>query len=158
MGPVTRHPDPHAHLDAIAWRTAHDRPRPKGEPNHPRNFGDLQPCQGPEFSEMLSGFLNHFYWWKRPEFLEVEPSSDFAPQYRAFLAAVAEFLSHEFAMPVPDWVAKPAYYLDVEWDAAVDLEEIPFILIVPIDERRARAGPEFLRHNIVFPIRGLICV
>jgi hypothetical protein len=155
---VTRHPDPHAHLDAIAWRTIHDRSRPKGQPTPPRNFGELPPCEGPEFSEVLNNFLDRFYTWKLPEFLEVEPSVEFAPQYRAFLAAVAEFLCHEFAIPVPDWVAKPEFCLEKEWDAAADLDEFPFMLIIPIEERRARAAPEFRSRNIIFASRGLICV
>src|SRR5579872_3374333 len=98
MAPGKRHPDAHARLDAIAWRTIHDRPRPKGEPPLPRDFAELRPCEGPEFAEMLSGFLNRFYTWKHPEAVAVEPSPGFSAEYRAFLAAVAELLCHEFSM------------------------------------------------------------
>jgi hypothetical protein len=158
MDPLKHRRDPQARLDAIAWRTIHDRRRPKGEPTPPRNFSELRPCEGPEFSEMLNGFLDRFYWWKRPEALEFEPPLGFAPEYRAFLAAVAEFLCHEFNIPAPAWIAKPNYCLIVEWDAAADLEEVPWVLVIPIEERRAQAAPEFLSRNIIFPSRGLICV
>ncbi|MFP5228083.1 MAG: hypothetical protein ACLGXA_10665 [Acidobacteriota bacterium] len=158
MSPRKQHPNPHARLDAIAWRTIHDRKRPRGVPTPPRNFGELPPCEGPEFSESLNAFLDRFYWWKRPEALQIEPPLGFAPEYRAFLAAVAEFLCHEFTIQVPAWVAEPGYCLKVEWDAAADLEEVPWVLVIPIEERRAKAAPEFLSRNIIFPSRGLICV
>jgi hypothetical protein len=155
------HSDRHARLDAIAWATIHSRPIPKSDPVPPRNFAELGQAEGPEFSEAVDTFLERFYSYRSrwgEKFFEVEPPLSFTPEYRAFLAAMTEFLCHEFNLPVPEWTENLEYFLGEEWDAALDLEEFPWVAVIPIEDRRERAAPEFLRRGIVFPSRGLIRV
>jgi hypothetical protein len=156
------HSDHHAHLDAIAWRTIHERPLPKSDPVPPRNFAELRQGEGPEFAEAVDTFLERFYSHRSrcgEKFFEVEPPLSLRSEYRAFLAGMTEFLCHEFKLPVPQWTEKKnEYFLKTEWDAALDLDEIPWVAVIPIEDRRERSAPEFLRRGIIFPARGLIRV
>jgi hypothetical protein len=148
----------HAHLDALAWQTILDRPQ--HEPvSPPRNFAELSPCEGVEFSEALGAFLERFYSWRRASFFEHEPPLSFAPRYRAFLAALAEFLCTKYDLPVPDWTEKrPDYFLTKEWDPVLEMDEIPVTALIPIETLRERAAPEFRRRGILFAARNLIRV
>jgi hypothetical protein len=155
------HSDHHARLDAIAWDTIHSRPTPKSDPVPPRNFAELGQGEGPEFAEAVDTFLERFYSYRSrcgEKFFEVEPPLSLRSEYRAFLAGMTEFLCHEFKLRVPDWTEKQEYFLTEEWDAALDLDEFPWVAVIPIEDRREQAAPEFMRRRIVFPSRGLIRV
>jgi len=89
-------------------------------------------------------------------FFAVEPPASLPTKERAFLAAMTEFLCHEFDLPVPAWTEKPEYFLAEEWDYVTDLEEFPEALRDRVAKRRERATPEFRRHNIIFEAQGLI--
>jgi hypothetical protein len=154
---VPHHPDPHAHQDAIAWQTILDRPQhePVGPP---RNFAELRVCEGVEFAEVLDGFLENFYSWRRASFFEHEPPTTFRPEYRAFLAALAEFLCTRYGLPVPPWTSKSAHVLNKEWDPILEMDEIPVTALMSIETLRERAAPEFRRRGILFAARNLIRV
>lgn len=149
--------DPHSRLDRIAWQTILDRPQhePVGSP---RNFAELRPCEGVAFAEALDGFLERFYSWRRPSFFEFEPPTSFKPEYRAFLAAMTEFLCRKYGLPVPKWTEASVYFLAEEWDPALEMDEVPVTALIPIERLRERSAPEFRRRGILFAGRNLIRV
>jgi len=62
----------------------------------------------------LGEFLDEFY---EPEsdnaaMLIEEPCAEIPHTYLAYLAAAAEHLSSLYRLSAPDWVTKPAYFLD----------------------------------------------
>lgn len=112
-----------------------------------------------EFAEALDGFLERFYSWRCASFFEHEPPEALRPEYRAFLAALAEFLCRKYGLPVPEWTEKkPEYFLAVEWDPVLEMDEIPVTALTPIETLRERAAPEFRRRGILFAGRNLIRV
>ena len=75
--------------------------------------------QGEPLEKALSEFLDTFYtaldMASRIEMLREEPVSIGARQ-NALIGAVAEYLSHEYALPrVPAWAFGPSRYLDRAW-------------------------------------------
>jgi hypothetical protein len=110
------------------------------------------------FAEAVDGFLGNFYSWRRASFFEFEPPVSFNPKWRAFLAAMAEFLCRKYDLPIPAWTEKPEYFLDVEWDAALAMDEIPVTALIPIEKLREQAAPEFRRRGVLFAARNLIQV
>jgi hypothetical protein len=75
--------------------------------------------QGEPLEKALSEFLDTFYTApdtaSRIEMLREEPVSIGARQ-DALIGAVAEYLSHEYALPlVPAWAFGPSRYLDRAW-------------------------------------------
>lgn len=149
--------DPHARLDSIAWQTILDRPQ--HEPvSPPRNFGEIPPSDGPEFSAWVTAFLERFYSYRRESFFEQEPPPTFRPEYRAFLAAMAEFLCKKYDLPIPGWAEKSEFFLAGEWDAALEMDEVPVTALIPIERLHERAAPEFRRRGILFASRNLIRV
>jgi hypothetical protein len=111
---------------------------------------------GQEYGYAFAHFLDEFYLFRRGSFFTEEPPRSFSPRERAFLAAVAEFLSQEFGLPLPAWTEKPEYFLLEEWDWVSDIEGFPEALRVRIDGRRERATPAFRRRNILYEGRNLI--
>ena len=114
---MSRRPDLHARLDVIAWATIHSRPIPTSDPVPPRNFAELGQAEGPEFAEAVAAFLERFYSYRSrcgEKFFEVEPPLTLRPEYRAFLAAMTEFLCHEFHIAIPEWNEKLEYFLTKE--------------------------------------------
>ena len=71
------------------------------------------------------------------------------------LAGAAEYLSRRFNLEVPDWVNRPEFFLDQEWDI---LSEVLPDVEQYREERRARADEAFLRRNVIFESRNLIAV
>lgn len=75
--------------------------------------------QGEPLEKALSEFLDTFYTAldtpSRIEMLREEPVS-IGPRQDALIGAVAEYLSHEYALPrVPAWAFGPSRYLDRAW-------------------------------------------
>ncbi len=154
----------HARNDAVAWKAIHTRNAPREEERglkvsgRPANYVELAEAvrAGQDRSFAFAHFLDEFYLFRQPSFFALEPPEEFPAKYRAFLAAVAEYLSHEFYLPVPEWSEKPEYFLAEEWDWVADAEDFPELLRKRIDRRRERATPEFRRRNILYEGRNLI--
>lgn len=154
----------HARNDALVWKAIRSRPIPKHSriglvhSGRPGNFEELgrAVAEGQKYGYAFAHFLDEFYLFRQPSFFEREPPSEFDPHRRAFLAAVAEYLSHQFDWEPPDWTNKPEYFLTEEWDYLADFDEFPEELRNRIDSRRSRATPEFLRHNIIYEARNLL--
>lgn len=155
----------HARNDALAWAAIHSRPAPTHDQfglrysGRPANFEELAEAvhqRGQEFDFALSHFLDEFYLFRRPSFFQKEPPASFGPKDRAFLAATAEFLCHEFGFEPPAWASREEYRLPAEWDYITDIPEFPEALRSRVAARRERATPEFLRHGIIFESRGLL--
>lgn len=151
--------------DAAAWATIHARPRPKkasgglqssGRPANYRELIEAVTDRGQEFGYAFAHFLDEFYLFRDVSFFSEEPPGQFVPSRRVFLAGVAEFLCHEFSLPVPAWTEKPEYFLDEEWDYVADFDEFPKELHDRINQRRERATPEFRRRNIIYEARNLL--
>jgi hypothetical protein len=75
--------------------------------------------QGEPLEKALSEFLDTFYTAPdtagRIEMLREEPVS-IGTRQDALIGAVAEYLSHEYALPrVPAWAFGPSRYLDRAW-------------------------------------------
>jgi hypothetical protein len=75
--------------------------------------------QGEPLEKALSEFLDAFYTApdkaSRIEMLREEPVS-IGTRRDALIGAVAEYLSHEYALPrVPSWAFGPSRYLDRAW-------------------------------------------
>jgi hypothetical protein len=75
--------------------------------------------QGEPLEKVLSEFLDTFYTApdtaSRIEMLREEPVS-ISARHDALIGAVAEYLSHEYALPrVPAWAFGPSRYLDRAW-------------------------------------------
>jgi hypothetical protein len=75
--------------------------------------------QGEPLEKALSEFLDTFYTAPdtagRIEMLREEPIS-IGTRQDALIGAVAEYLSHEYALPrVPAWAFGPSRYLDRAW-------------------------------------------
>ena len=75
--------------------------------------------QGEPLEKALSEFLDTFYTApdtaSRIEMLREEPVS-IGTRQDALIGAVAEYLSHEYALPrVPAWAFGPSRYLDRAW-------------------------------------------
>ncbi len=75
--------------------------------------------QGEPLEKALSEFLDTFYTApdsaSRIEMLREEPVS-IGTRQDALIGAVAEYLSHEYALPrVPAWAFTPSRYLDRAW-------------------------------------------
>jgi hypothetical protein len=150
--------------DALAWRAIHARDYPQTEPRGLKRSG--RPANYPELGEAIAvgqdrsyafaHFLDEFYLFRRASFFAAEPPKESPVKYRVFLAAVAEYLSHEFGLPVPEWTEKPEYFLSEEWDWVADDASFPEALKNRIDRRRERATPEFRRRNILYEGRNLI--
>lgn len=153
-----------ARNDALVWRAIHSRPVPGHDRfglEHSGRSGDFEELgraveRGEVFGYAFAHFLDEFYLFRRPSFFAKEPPVAFPPRRRAFLAGVAEYLSNQFDLDPPEWIGKPEYFLSEEWDYVSDFEEFPEELRDRIDERRARATPEFLRRGIIYEARNLL--
>jgi len=152
-----------AELDQIAWETIHSRPPFAGTPSglaksrRPANYqelGELLDEDG-DFELAWGEFLHEFYRYKSASFFAEPPPSNLSPGYRAMLAGAAEYLSRRFNLEVPDWVNRPEFFLDQEWDI---LSEVLPDVEQYREERRARADEAFLRRNVIFESRNLIAV
>jgi hypothetical protein len=111
--------------------------------------------RGDDWEDAFYNFNQGFARYRRASFFECRPPEWIAPEYQAFLAAVAEFCSIEFDLPMPPWVNDPKYILPEPWD--------PWAWMLPQDEesvqrRIAKAHPCFINHNVVYQPRNLIVV
>lgn len=109
-----------------------------------------------DYGNPFDHFMDEFYLFRGASFFAEEPPNSFATRRRAFLAAVAEFLSQEFGLLVPPWTEKPKYFLAEEWDW---IEECPGFnekLRSRISRRRESATRAFRRRNILYEGRNLI--
>jgi len=155
----------HARNDALAWEAIHSRKVPvnkhaglamSGRPANFQELADAVETSGQDYGFALSHFLDEFYLFRCADFFDIEPPTSLPAKERAFLAAMTEFLCHEFELPVPARTEKAEYFLEEEWDYVTELEEFPEELRDRVAKRRERATAEFLRHNIIFESRGLI--
>lgn len=136
-------------FDKIAWETIRNRPLPSSNDElsgRPKNFAELEAMvrRGTDFDIALLSFLDEFYLHRSHSFFNREPGTYFSPNYRSFLAAVAEFLSVKFDLPHPLWVDKVEYSLPDDWN--------PFDFEVD----RESVDPIFLRHGVLVQSRSLI--
>jgi hypothetical protein len=109
-----------------------------------------------DYGHALAHFLDEFYLFRQASFFSEEPPATFDTRRRAFLAAVAEFLSQEFGLPVPAWTEKQEYFLAEEWDWIEDHPGFNEELHFRISRRRASATPAFRRRKILYEGRNLI--
>ena len=82
------------------------------------------------------------------------PPEGFSREYRAMLAAAAEFLCADFGLgPAPKWTNYAVYFLPILWepDGWMFPEDEEFLL-----RRVAKAHPAFLRRNVLYRSRDLI--
>ena len=123
----------------------------------PKNFNELESLvrNGTEFEPAFAMFLDEFYIHRSSEFFTEEPGEFFSSNYRAMLAATAEFLSIEFELPCPEWVSKKEYVLAQYWDPFVDYLAD---LVGPGDWGTDMncVDPVFLRHRVIQKSKGLI--
>lgn len=148
-------------LDQKAWGIIHSRTvsssRPAGyaRSGRPANYVELATMVTAtgDFERAWSEFLQEFYRYKSVSFLELPVPRAIPLERRAFLAAAAEFLCLEFDLAVPSWTQEPEYFLEAPWDP--DALWFPG---VPEEDRRRVADPIFLRHNVLFPRRGMIAL
>jgi hypothetical protein len=154
-----------ARNDALAWKAIHSRPVPKEEhrglrySGRPANYDELEQAvveHGQDYGYAFAHFLDEFYLFRRASFFAEEPPTSFDTRRRAFLAAVAEFLSQEFGLPIPAWTEKPEYFLAEEWDWVEDYPGFNEELRSRISRRRESATPAFRRRNILYEGRNLI--
>ena len=147
-------------LDAIAWKTIHEQGSRSEPPpglaasGRPANFAEFAELAARWDEELAwSEFLHEFFHYKQASFLAVPPPKTLRLECRALLAGVAEFLSEEFNLPVPEWVNEPEYFLQEMWDPWEDIcpDMEPFR-----QERIARSHPAFLRRGVVYEARNLI--
>jgi hypothetical protein len=80
-------------------------------------------ASGQSLDKALPEFLDEFYLAATPELrtamLSDEPSPTGDPRLDGLFGAVAEYLSHQFALiRVPAWAYSPARYLDRAWHAS----------------------------------------
>jgi hypothetical protein len=163
-------------VDRTAWATIDQLPQ------YPVQSAGLaqsgRPKSFPEFEELLrrgidrdcalSMFLHEFYPHRHPSFFEEPPSPQLSDINRAALAGTAEWLCHRFGYDVPAWTEEPEFFLKSErnwfedWDTSdpegVILREVfdpKFIASIREDSIK-RSAQEFLRRNLLFPVRGLI--
>jgi hypothetical protein len=124
-----------------------------GRPANYRELGELISCSG-DFERSWSEFLHEFYRYKSPVFFAEEPPPNMSSGFRAWLAGVAEYLSVEFSLQVPEWANRPEYFLQEEWNPGSEL--FPYADFLEYrDELRGRCEPVFLKRNVLFEARGL---
>jgi hypothetical protein len=148
----------------LRGKAIHARPIPKdltrglAANNTPANFVELAAAvvSGTSYGYACAHFLDEFYFYRQAFFFDEEPPTSFDTHRRAFLAAVAEFLSQEFGLPMPAWTEKREYFLTEEWDFAETQPGFNDELRARIDRRRASATPAFKRRNILYEGRNLI--
>jgi hypothetical protein len=109
--------------------------------------------RGEALEKALSEFLDTFYTAQdtasRIEMLRDEPSSIGARQ-DALIGAVAEYLSHEYALPlVPAWAFEASRYLDHAWHTA------PFADAAMLEYLTFASPAEFASRNIFTEERPL---
>lgn len=142
-------------LDAIAWKSIHDRKPRSGPPegrDRANNYRELETLvrEGKRpYDLAFLEFLDNFYSYKSVDFFEAEPSDFFTLEVRAFLAATTEFLCKDFNLPVPDWVFKPEYILAKPYDASGMSK---FGIFYRLED----SNEEYRRRNVIFQARGLI--
>ncbi len=122
-------------FDKVAWSIIEQMP-PPSMPGHkglalsgrPKDFAELESLvsDGENFDIAVALFLDEFYCFKTEDFLAAEPTDFFDARTRAWLAGVAEYLSHRFRLPVPTWVGKPEYFLPEFWKKSDDSGEQEF--------------------------------
>jgi len=146
--------------DKLAWKIIKDRKTAPDEYG-PKNYAELEAWvrKGISLEDYASPrLLDYFYQTRDPKTFELEPSTFFTPQYRAFLAGVAEYLTRDFGFPVPEWVERPEFFLADYWDPIEDFwaeigSEMPF---EELETRLARCPPEFTRRKVICQSRALI--
>jgi hypothetical protein len=153
-------------LDAIAWATIDARAPHPGPPGglarggRACTFAELEEAVrgGQDYGFAESHFLDEMYLYRQASFFAQPPSHFLSPQRRAYLAAMAEYFSVRFRLPLPEWVHEPQYTLHPEWDWIESWEWCPAELLEPphVGRRRARADATFLEHGIIFEVRNLI--
>jgi hypothetical protein len=154
-----------ARNDAIAWKAIQSRPLPTSthfglaNSGRPANFVEIERAmveREQAYGYACDHFLDEFYLFRRQSFFAEEPPASLDRRRRAFLAAVAEFLSGEFQLPLPEWTEKPEYFLAEEWDWVEDQPDFNDELRARISRRRESATPAFRRRNILYEGRNLI--
>lgn len=124
----------------------------------PKNYQELeqQVRAGISLAEIaFPHLLDYFYRTRDSATFALEPGEYFTPQWRAFLAGVAEYLSRDFGFSVPTWVEKPEFFLAEPWTPLVEF----FASLgyeCPLDQCKENVPQEFLRRKIFFEARGLI--
>ncbi len=137
-----------ARFDELAWRSIHERTPHlsdhKGveKSGRPKNYEEVSRLmeQGGEWKLVIFEFLHEFNFFRTADFFEKEPGDWFSREMRAWLAGVAEYLCHQFKLPVPEWTEKPEYFLPEPWRKSRD----------------DTGEPEFRRRNIGYNPRHLI--
>ncbi len=106
-----------------------------------------------DWEHSWSEFLHEFYNYKQPSFFDEPSPKSLSLEQQAFLAAAAESLCCRFNIPVPAWTQEAQYSLAEPWDPSAF-----WYPDVPLTSRIAASSPIFLKHNVLFPDRGLIAL
>jgi hypothetical protein len=143
------------HLDQIAWKTIHDRP--KMALANAKGFRSLNYQQlgeklaaGAPFEIVWSDFLHAFFDYKHGSFFAYPPPEILSPGWQAILAGAAEWLCEEFGLAKPDWLGDPRYTLPSPRD--------PWYLCQNFDAAMAEVEEPFRRRNVLFEARDLIAL
>jgi hypothetical protein len=147
-------------IDAIAWRSIHERPvRNIAEDRGHRALDYAQLEQklqdGVEFEHAWSDFLHAFYDYKDASFFAYPSPPSLSVEMQAVLAGAAEWLSAEFGLPHPEWTEDPRYFLPEPWHI---FEIYGLDMSAHVQEGLARSPEAFRRRNIAFRSRNLIAL
>jgi hypothetical protein len=147
--------------DQIAWEAIKKAYVVEGAPlgyalsGRPANYtelGQMIADRNGDFEHSWSEFLHEFLRYRQASFFAERPPSNLSPGWRAILAGTAEYFSEMFHLETPAWVLESEYTLPDLWDPLDDM----FPGLFSIEERRHKAHPIFLKHNVVFEDRNLI--
>jgi hypothetical protein len=142
----------------IASQKIKSGPRGLDVTGRPANYRELGEALKTKNWELAWGdFLHEFYAFRDASFFFEEPPVQLSPTYRVLLAGVAEYLCKKFEMPCPEWVEKSDYFLDELRDWHEELVPEPELTQLR-EEHKAQSDPAFIRRNLIFPVRALICL
>lgn len=124
-------------------------------PGDYRQIGE-QVASGRALPLVWKGFLRGFYRRPQSSCLASEPPESLAKEDRAWLAGVAEFLSHKCGLKVPGWTQNRKYFLEREYDRHDSPEKEVGGQASTDWIRRARTPKELLRHGVIAKASSLL--
>lgn len=121
---------------------------------------------GWDWDTAFGGWLHDFVRLKDSRCLAAEPPAWICPEDRALLAGVAEFFARRFALPRPEWVDKPEYFLarlevlHYCETRGIEMDDPGYMCWPPLDDaalyrKMAQTPKELLKRNVVFDARSL---
>ena len=111
-------------------------------------------------SSVIEDDIHGFFQWKDAGSFSVPPPPGLGKEWCAVLAGAAEYLSHRYGLPVPDWTEEPQFFLTGRWEfiPLVDVW-VPWPYFKSRDEGQwERVPEEFRRQGLFFEARNLIAL